>query len=443
MSSTPVNDPAEGQPMAEGKALTFIFITVLLSMIGLGIIIPVMPDMIMTLTGTDVSEAARLGGYLVAAFALTQFLASPILGALSDRFGRRPVILVSLFSYAVDFAIMAMAPTYAWLFVARMISGACAATFATANAFIADVSTPEKRAANFGLEASAYGLGFIIGPLLGGFAGEFGTRWPFIIACVLTLANFTFGYFVLPESLKPENRRKFEWSRANPLGGVLSMARYPIVIGVLFAYFLMQFAHNSLPAVWAYFTNAKFGWTAFETGLSLGYVGLTAAFVQGYLTRKVVPRIGETKAVIIGIAALVTSLLGYAFFVPTGAYVYFWVTVGALGGFMMPGMQGIMSRATPANEQGELQGAIASIMSLTLVISPFAMTQVFARYTAEGRDFTFPGAPWLLAALVLAAALIPFSLTMRKVDASDGKTDAATNTDQAASLEPSTSSDKA
>ncbi|MEM9420994.1 MAG: TCR/Tet family MFS transporter [Pseudomonadota bacterium] len=398
------------------NALAFVFVTVLLSMIGLGIIIPVMPDLIMDLTGTDRSGAARLGGYLLTAFAVTQFFMSPFLGALSDRFGRRPVILISLFSYAIDFALMALAPTYAWLFIGRVISGACAATFATANAYIADVSTPEKRAANFGLMGAAFGLGFIIGPLIGGIAGEFGHRWPFAIACILTLINFTFGYFVLPETLTEENRRKFQWSRANPVGGLLSMARYPVVIGVLFAFFLMQFAHNSLPAVWAYFTGEKFGWTALNTGMSLAYVGVTAAFVQGYLTRKVIPAIGEVKAVSIGIAAMVVSFMGYAFFTPTGAYVYFWVTVGALGGFIMPGMQGIMSKATPANEQGELQGAVASLMSMTLVASPFIMTQVFAQYTDDAQEYYFPGAPWLLSAVVLGASAIPFLQTMRRVD---------------------------
>lgn len=399
----------------EKRALLFIFITVLMSMIGLGIIIPVMPSLIMSLTGATVSEAAEYGRWLLFVFAGAQFIMSPILGALSDRFGRRPVILISVFSYAIDFALMAIAPTFAWLLVGRLIAGACAATFATANAFIADISTPERRAANFGIMGAAFGLGFIIGPAVGGLLGEIGPRWPFALASVVTLANFVYGYFVLPETLTEENRRKFDWRRANPVGGLLSMARYPVVIGVLAAFFLMQFSHNALPALWSYFSKEKFGWSDFNIGLSLTYVGITAAFVQGYLTRIVIPKIGETRAVMIGIAAMVTSFSGYAFFTPTGQYVYLWITVGAVGGFIMPGMQGIMSRATPNNEQGELQGAIASLMSITMAFSPVLMAGVFARFTSVESDVYFPGAPWALAALILAAALIPFWLTMRHI----------------------------
>ncbi len=409
------------------KSLIFVFLTVLLSMIGLGIIMPVMPALIMELTGTNVSGAAALGGYLLLVYAAMQFVMSPILGALSDRYGRRPVILISLLASSVDLAFMALAPTYAWLFVGRMIAGATAAVFATANAYIADVSTPEKRAANFGLMGAAFGLGFIFGPIIGGIFGEIGPRWPFIAASALGFLNFLYGLVVLPETLSEENRRRFDWRRANPFGGLASMARYPVVIGVLSAYFLMQLAHNSLPAVWAYFSKLKFGWSEAQIGLSLAFVGFTAAIVQGGLTRVIIPKIGETRSVVLGMAAMVASLLGYAFFTPTGNYVYLWIVVGALGGFMMPGMQGIMSRATPPNEQGELQGAIASLMSITMMVSPFTMTQIFAYFTDTEEGRNFPGAPYAVGAGLIVISAIPFILTMRKVpsrDAADRETPA-------------------
>jgi DHA1 family tetracycline resistance protein-like MFS transporter len=402
-------------PQPDQRALLFLFITVLLSMVGLGIVIPVMPALIQDLTGASVSRASELNGWLLTVFAITQFFMSPILGALSDRFGRRPVILLSLLSYALDFLLMAIAPTYAWLFIGRMLSGACAATFATANAFIADISPPEKRAGNFGILGAAFGLGFIVGPVLGGLVGELGPRWPFVVASLVTFANLVFGYFVFPETVSAENRRAFDWRRANPIGGLLSVGRHPLVLGVLSAYFLMQFAHNSLPAIWSFFTKEKFAWSEWQIGVSLAYVGITAAFVQGYLTRRIIPKIGETRAVLIGMAGMTASFLGYAFATPSGAWVFLWITVGAIGGFLMPGMQGIMSRATPSNEQGELQGAIASVMSLTLASSPYTMSHVFGAYTDRTGDIYFPGAPWLLSAILLAASAIPFALTMRKV----------------------------
>ncbi|MEM9989455.1 MAG: MFS transporter, partial [Pseudomonadota bacterium] len=271
------------------------------------------------------------------------------------------------------------------------------------------------RAGNFGMMGAAFGLGFIIGPALGGWIGEaFGPRAPFMLASVVCFLNFTFGYFFLPETLTVENSRRFQRSRANPAGGLISMARYPVVIGVLLAFFLMQLSHSALPAVWAYFSKEKFDWSDAQIGTSLAYVGVTAAFVQGYLTRKIIPKIGETKAVLIGLSAMIVSFCGYAFFTPTGSYVFLWITVGAVSGFAMPGMQGIMSRFTPANEQGELQGAIASLMSITLILSPLMMTQVFALFTHDGADPYFPGAPWVLAAFILSLSLIPFWLTMRK-----------------------------
>jgi len=397
-------------------ALAFLFVTVLLDIIGLGIIIPVMPTLLTELTGKSVSEAAPYGGALLFVYAVMQFFMSPILGGLSDRFGRRPVILFSLLGYSIDFLLMALAPTYWWLFLGRALSGAFAATFATANAYIADISPPERRAANFGLLGAAFGLGFIIGPGIGGWLGEMGTRLPFFAASAIIFVNFVYGFFVLPETLAEENRRAFSWARANPFGSLIQVAKYPIVIGVLVTYFVMQFAHNSLPAIWAYFTEWKYGWSPSEVGTSLMFVGVLAAAVQGGLTRKLIPMIGERRAVLIGAASMIASFVGYSMLAPTGAWVYFWLVIGALGGFMMPAMQGLMSRATPSNAQGELQGAIASVMSITMMTSPLTMTLLFEYFTGADTPVEFAGAPFLAAAILLALAMIPFWITMQKAD---------------------------
>lgn len=400
-------------PKPNKYALGFLFVTVLLDIIGLGIIIPVLPTLLTELTGKSVSEVAPMGGVLLLVYALMQFIMSPIIGGLSDRFGRRPVILLSLLGYSIDFMIMALAPTYFWLFLGRVMSGAFAATYATANAFIADISPPEKRAANFGLLGAAFGIGFIIGPGLGGWLGEIGPRVPFFVASGVAFINFVYGFFILPETLPKEKRRKFNIKRANPVGSLYQMRLYPIVLGVLLTFFLMQFSHNSLPAIWSYFAEEKFSWSPRDIGTSLMFVGFTSAIVQGWLTRIYIPKLGERRSVYLGITAMVISFLGYAFFTPTGAWVYLWIVVGAAGGFMMPAMQGLMSRATPEDAQGELQGAIASTMSITMITSPLTMTLIFSYFTREGAPVYFPGASFLAAAIILALCVIPFSLTMR------------------------------
>ncbi|GGY42977.1 tetracycline resistance MFS efflux pump [Parvularcula lutaonensis] len=387
------------------------FITVLLSMIGFGIIIPIMPALLMDVTGENISGAAALGGWLYFVYALAQFIMSPIMGALSDRFGRRPVILISLTFYSLDFLLMALAPNYAWLVIARFLSGATAATYSTANAVIADVSPPEERSANFGMIGAAFGLGFIIGPVLGGLFAEIDVRAPFFAASALGAVNVLFGYFALPETLK--QKRPFNWLRANPLGSVWSVGRHGIVLTVLGAYFLMQFAHNALPAVFAYFAKFQFQWSELDISLALAYVGLTAAIVQGGLTRKLIPVLGEARSVLVGATAMTVSFIGYAFFSPDGGFLYLWITVGALGGLMMPAMQGIMSHAVPADSQGELQGAIASVMSLTMMTSPLLMTNIFSRYT-DSEGVIFPGAPLVLGAILIVLSMIPFAVIVFK-----------------------------
>ncbi|WOI52491.1 TCR/Tet family MFS transporter [Parvularcula sp. LCG005] len=402
-------------PKPDGRALLFVFLTVFMSMIGMGIIIPVMPELIMSLTGRSEADSAALNGYLLFVYAVMQFIMSPILGALSDRFGRRPILLLSLLAYALDYLLMALAPTYALLFLGRMLSGGFAATYATANAFIADISPPEKRAANFGLMGAAFGLGFIIGPAIGGWVGSFDPRYPFLLASAVVFANLLFGYLVFPETVTAERRRPFQWRRANPLGGLISVSKHKVVFGVLMAYFLMQFSHHALTAVWAFFAKAKYGWDEAQIGWSISYVGLTAAFMQGLVVRRTIPQIGETRAVIIGIAAMSVSMVGYALFSPNWIALLAWVTLGSAGGFMMPGMQGIMSRATPADSQGELQGAIASLMSLTMAFSPLTMTQIFKHYADREGAPDFPGAPFIVSAIILLVALIPFAWAMRQV----------------------------
>ena len=386
------------------RALAFIFLTLFIDMIGFAIIIPVMPQLIMELTGEPLAQAARYGGLLLLLYAVMQFFMSPVIGALSDRFGRRPVLLLSLLGYAIDYTIMGLAPVLSWLVVGRLFSGAFAATYATANAYVADVSTPEKRAGNFGIMGAAFGLGFIIGPVIGGFLGEMSPRAPFFAAAGLALVNFLYGFFILPETLPPEKRRRLDWRRANPIGGLLRMRLQPVVIGILGALFLIQLSHMSLPAVWSYFSIAQFGWSERDIGFSLAYVGLTSAMVQAGLTRKLAPLLGETRMAAIGIAAMAASLLAYAF-AQAGWQIYAALTLGALGGFIMPSFMAVMSKKLPENEQGELQGAIASIQAIVMIVTPIGATQIFAYFTETTAPIHFPGAPFFIAAILAALAL--------------------------------------
>ncbi len=404
---------------AGASALIFIFVTVLLNMIGFGVIMPVMPQLIMEVTGDDLAHAAKWGGTLTFVYALMQFIMMPIMGGLSDRFGRRPVLLVSLLAYSVDFLVMALAPTIMIIAVARLIAGAFAATFSTANAYIADISPPEKRAANFGLVGAAFGLGFIIGPAIGGLLGDaYGPRAPFFFVAAIGALNFLFGLIVLPETLKPENRRTFEWRRANAVGNFNQFAKYPVMLPIVTVLFIAQIAHWSYPSVWAYYATEKFAWTEIEIAASLSFVGLMAAIVQGGLTRIVIPKIGERLAALFAMTMTFVSYIAFAF-VETVWAVYALIALSSLGGLAQPALQGIMSRTMPANAQGELQGAVAAIMSVSMVISPWLMTQIFAAFSdpgepvmlfgitlfAEGAPFYFPGAPFVVSALLEVIAI--------------------------------------
>ncbi|WP_411820693.1 TCR/Tet family MFS transporter [Hyphococcus formosus] len=400
-------------------ALLFIFITVMLNMIGYGVIMPVMPQLIMEVTGEGISAAAKWGGYLAVAYAAMQFLMMPIIGGLSDRFGRRPVLLTSLAAYSLDFLVMALAPVIGLIVIARMLAGAFAATFSTANAYIADISPPEKRAANFGLMGAAFGLGFIIGPGIGGLLGDhYGPRAPFFFVAATGAINFIFGMFALPETFKPENRRKFEWKRANAFGSFNQFAKYPTMLPIALVLFFAQIAHWTYPSIWSYYAEEKFAWTPSLIGASLMFVGLMSAIVQGGLTRIIIPKIGERASAITAMCITATSYVLFAF-ASQGWMVYAVIAFSALGGLAQPSLQGIMSRTMPANAQGELQGAIAAIMSLSMIIGPWVMTQTFSAFSSpntpytlfsltifpDGAPFYFPGAPFIFAGVLEITAL--------------------------------------
>lgn len=394
--------------MASNKkaAVGFIFITILIDVIGLGLIIPVVPKLIEELLHNgSTSLVATYGGWLTFSYAIMQFAVSPILGNLSDQYGRRPILLFSLFGFGIDYLFVAFAPSIAWLFVGRIIAGITGASITTASAYMADISTPENRAQNFGMIGAAFGLGFIIGPLLGGLLGEHGSRLPFFVAAGLALANWLYGYFVLPESLPKHLRRKFEWKRANPLGSLLQMKKYPAVAGLIGSLLLIYLAAHSVQSNWSFVNIEKFKWTPKLIGISLGVVGFLIALVQGLLIRVVNPRIGNEKSVYLGLSLYTLGLLLFTFASQTWMMFAFLVPY-CLGGIAGPALQSIISGNVPPNEQGELQGALTSLMSLTSVLGPIMMTSTFAYFTGPTAPFYFPGASFLLGALLMLFSLV-------------------------------------
>jgi DHA1 family tetracycline resistance protein-like MFS transporter len=386
-------------------AFAFIFVTVLLDSIGFGIIMPVVPHLIMDISGDTLTSAARTSGLLMFAFASMQFIASPVLGNLSDRFGRRPVLLCSLLAMVCNYLLMGWAPTLFWLFVGRLIGGVSASTFGIANAYIADTFPAEKRAQYFALLGAGFGAGFIIGPALGGFLGEYGPRTPFYAAAALTMLNVIYGFFVLPESLKHDHRRPFNLARAHPLGAFRQLWQYPVVIALMLVYFFYMLGHFALPSTWAFFTIEKFNWSPRDIGISLSAIGVAMIFVQAYLIRLVLPVWGPTKTAVVGLIGTTLSFFGYAF-VPYAWMMYPVIAVGALQGFVVPSVQSIMSAHIPANAQGELQGAIGSMAGLVAILSPPFMTQLFAYFSADHAPVHFPGAPFFAAALLTLLALV-------------------------------------
>lgn len=387
------------------KALTFIFVTVLIDVIGLGIIIPVLPQLIEQLIGGDLSEASRYNAWLSVAYGLMLFIFSPVLGGLSDRFGRRPVLLLSLLGLGLDYFFMAVAPGIGWLFLGRIIAGIGGASFTTATAYIADISTPEKRAQNFGLVGAAFGVGFIIGPMIGGICGAWGPRVPFYVAACFSLVNFIYGYFVLPESLSIDNRRKFDWKRGNPVGSLFNLKRYPVIAGLVITYLLLFMAGKSVESTWTFYTMLKFDWNSIWVGISLSVVGILVALVQGGLIRVIIPRLGQKRSVFIGLILYTAGLVLFAFASESWMMFAFLIPY-CLGGISGPALQGIMSSQVPLNEQGELQGALTSLMSVTTVLGPLMMNNLFYYFTNKEAPFYFPGAAFIAGAILLIIGIL-------------------------------------
>lgn len=390
--------------------LTCILITILIDMIGVGIIVPVLPELLEDLTGGSVAQAAVIGGYLVFAYAFMQFVFSPVLGNLSDRYGRRPVLLISLLGLTFDYLMMSIAPFVWYLFIGRIIAGIAGAALATATAYMADITPPHKRTHRFGLIGAAFGLGFIIGPVIGGELGEFGPRVPFYAAAGLAFANFLFGWFVLPESLPKASRRKFDIRRANPLGAVMALRKYPSVLWLLGVLFFLQLATQALPTVFSYFTVEMFNWTSSTIGRTLGAFGLGFAISQAVLAGPLSKGIGEPAVGMIGLLAAIAAFAGVAF--SADVYMlYLSILVGTVSGLAPPAINGVLSRQVPDNSQGELQGAVNAASSLATIIGPLAATQIFYHFTTEpGATNYFPGAPFLAASASVLAALILFAV---------------------------------
>jgi MFS transporter, DHA1 family, tetracycline resistance protein len=402
-----LNPVAESKSVAKarGAALVFIFITVVVDVLALGIIIPVLPKLVEGFLGGDTARAAEFFGLFGTVWALMQFIFSPVLGALSDRYGRRPVILISCFGLGLDYILMAMAPTLWWLFVGRVISGITAASYPTAGAYIADVTPPEKRAAGFGMIGAAWGVGFVMGPALGGLLGEVNPRLPFWVAAGLTLLNALYGLFVLPESLAPESRKAFSFRRANPVGSLVLLRSHPELLGLSSVNFTYMLAHQVLPSVFVLYTSFRYGWSERATGLSLGFIGVFNIIVQAGLVKRIVARFGERRALFAG---LLCGCVGYAIYglAPVGIAFLSAMPVFAFMGLVGPSAQGLMTRRVGPSEQGQLQGANSSIIGITGMIGPGLFTLTFASFIGSHRDWRLPGAPFLLASLLMVMALV-------------------------------------
>jgi DHA1 family tetracycline resistance protein-like MFS transporter len=386
-------------------AISFIFITLLIDVTGIGLIIPVVPGLIEQLIHGTISDASRYSGWMTFAYATMQFLFAPLLGNLSDKYGRRPVLLLSLLGLGIDYIFLALAPSIGWLFVGRIIAGFAGASFTTATAYIADISTPQNRAQNFGMVGAAFGLGFILGPVIGGLLGEFGVRVPFVVAACLSLVNCLYGYFVLPESLSLEHRREFDWKRANPIGTLKHLQKYPAVAGLIISFFLIYLAANAVQSTWSFFGIKQFNWTPRTIGISLGLVGLLVGAVQGGLIRVVNPWLGNKRSVYYGLALYALGL--FLFSLATESWMMFLFLVPyCLGGICGPALQSIISGQVPANEQGELQGGLTSVMSVTNIIGPVLMTSLFSYFTKPTAPVHFAGAAFFLGGIFMIVSLI-------------------------------------
>jgi DHA1 family tetracycline resistance protein-like MFS transporter len=392
-------------------ALTFIFITVLIDITGFSLIFPILPKLIAQLAHGDISTAASYGGWLASAYAIMQFFFAPILGNISDRYGRRPVLLCALLGFGIDYIFLAFAPSIEWLFVGRIIAGITGASQTVASAYVADISSPEERSRNFGVLNAAFGVGFIIGPVIGGLLGYYGTHVPFLVAAGLSLLNFLYGYFILPESLSPENRRRFEWKRANPLGAFQHLRKFPAVSGLIVAFTVFSIANHSMESVWSYYTIKKFDWDEKMIGYSLGCIGLLFALAQGTLPRLVLPKLGDKTTTHIGLLLAALGFLLFAF-ASKGWMMFVFLLPFITGGIAGATLQGIISNKFPDDEQGELQGSLSSLLSITTIIGPLMMTSLFAYFTGKHTPVYFPGAPFFFSALLTLGSV---ALTIRSL----------------------------
>ena len=392
-------------------AVGFIFLTLVIDIVGLGIIIPVVPQLIKGLLHTDdLSKASLYGGWMTFLYATMQFLFAPFIGSLSDKYGRRPVLLISLFGFGLDYLFLTFAPSILWLFIGRTISGITGASVTTASAYMADISDDSNRAQNFGMIGAAFGIGFIIGPMLGGFLGEVSPRLPFIVAACLAFVNVVYGYFVLPESLSVENRRAFDWKRSNPLGSLVHLKKYPAVSGLIFALVFVYLGVHAVQSNWSFANIEKFKWTPKMIGFSLGMVGLLVGLVQGVLIRFINPKLGNEKSVYFGIALYALGLILFAF-ASSSWMMFVFLIPYCLGGISGPALQSLISGHVPKNEQGELQGSLTSIMSVTSIAGPLIMTSLFAYFTKPGNPFYFPGASFLMGAVfMIISAVIAYTV---------------------------------
>jgi DHA1 family tetracycline resistance protein-like MFS transporter len=398
-----MNEPV---PVKRKAALGFIFATLLIDVMGFGIIIPVLPKLIEHLINGDISEAANYAKWLTAAYAGMQFLFSPLIGNLSDKFGRRPVLLCSLLGFGVDYLFSAFAPTIGWLFIGRIVAGITGASFTTGSAYIADISTPENRAANFGMIGVAFGVGFIVGPVIGGILGKYDIHYPFIAAAVLALLNALYGYFILPESLDQEHRRPIELKKLNPFTSIFQLKKYKSVIGLAVSIFLIYFAAQAVQTSWTFYTVYKFNWNEAEIGYSLGAVGLFVAIVQGGLIRIIIPKFGQERSIWIGLLLYAVGLALFAF-ASKGWMMYAFLVPYCLGGIAGPAIQGYMSIGIPPDEQGNLQGGLTGLMGLASLFGPIIMLGSFHYFTEANPYFQFPGMPFIIgSAMMLLSAIL-------------------------------------
>ena len=385
--------------------MAFILVTLFIDILGIGIIVPILPVLIREFLGGNNAQAAVYYGVIISTYATMQFLCAPVLGALSDRYGRRPVILVSLFGLGIDYLIQGWAPSIGWLFLGRIIAGIMGASITTANAYIADVSTPQTRAQNFGFVGAAFGLGFIFGPVLGGLLGAISLRLPFFVAAGLALVNWLYGFFVLPESLAPEHRSTVSWRKMNPLASLRRLGTYPLVAGLAVAFLFATMAQRGLENVWILYTGFRYGWDLLTNGLTLGLVGVMAVLVQGLLIKPIVARIGERRSIALGLTVSTLAFLAYGL-ASQGWMVPVIIVFGALAGVALPTIQGLVAGTVLPSEQGKIHAAFTSLTSLTAIFSPLIFTAgLFSFFTSAAAPVILPGAPVFLGSLLFLVSL--------------------------------------